>query len=170
MNTTRKEFLFGASAGLLLGRHLWGQAEVGAAPLVRFGMVTDLHFADIDPDPKPIGVVGRRFYRESRRKLAEAVETFNARGVDFAIELGDFKDFTRNREETLWHLVAIEATFAKFRGPRYHVAGNHDFDCLSPEDFFPLIPNDGKVHKEGYYSFVRGGVTFIVLNACYDSV
>ena len=169
MNTTRKEFLFGVSAGLLLGRHLWGQAEAGAAPLVRFGMVTDLHFADIDPDPKPIGVVGRRFYRESRRKLAEAVETFNARGVDFAIELGDFKDFTRNREETLRHLVSIEATFAKFKGPRYHVAGNHDFDCLSPEDFFPLIPNDGKVHKEGYYSFVRGGVTFIVLNACYDS-
>ena len=67
MNTTRKEFLFGVSAGLLLGRHLWGQAEAGAAPLVRFGMVTDLHFADIDPDPKPIGVVGRRFYRESRR-------------------------------------------------------------------------------------------------------
>ena len=32
MKTTRKEFLFGASAGLLLGRHLWGQAESGAAP------------------------------------------------------------------------------------------------------------------------------------------
>ena len=169
MKTTRKEFLFGASAGLLLGRRLWGQAEAGAAPLVRFGMVTDLHFADIDPDPRPLGVVGRRFYRESRRKLAEAVETFNARKVDFAIELGDFKDFTRNREETLRHLVSIEATFAKFKGPRYHVAGNHDFDCLSPEDFFSRIPNDGRVAPDGRYSFVRGGVTFIVLNACYDS-
>ena len=25
----------------------------------------------------------------------------NARGVDFMIELGDFKDFTKNRETTL---------------------------------------------------------------------
>ena len=154
---------------MFAGRRLFGQAPAGASPVVRFGMVTDIHYADIDPDPKPVGVVGRRYYRESLRKLGEAVEVFNARGVDFAIELGDFKDFTRNREETLKCLEAIEAGFAKFKGPRYHLAGNHDFDCLTPEDFFSRIPNDGKVEPKGYYSFSKGGIKFIVLNACFDS-
>jgi glycerophosphoryl diester phosphodiesterase len=139
------------------------------APVVRFGMVTDVHYADIDPDPAPVSVTGRRFYRESKRKLGEAVDFFNARGLDFAIELGDFKDDTRGRKETLEHLEAIEAEFARFKGPRYHVAGNHDFDCLTPEEFFSRVPNDGKVSRTGYYSFVKNAITFIVLNACYDS-
>ena len=26
----------------------------------------------------------------------------------------------------------IEKVFGGFNGPRYHVAGNHDFDCLTP--------------------------------------
>jgi alkaline phosphatase len=164
----RREFLVATAAGIFAGHRLFGVPDA-SAPLVRFGMVTDLHYADLDPDPAPVSVVGRRFYRESLRKLGEAVEVFNARRLDFAIELGDFKDDSHGREGTLAHLEAIEAGFAKFKGPRYHVAGNHDFDCLSPEEFFSRVPNDGKVSEKGYYSFVRCGVTFIVLNACFYS-
>ena len=165
----RRGFLVAGAAGLLSGCRLFKSGTPSGEPVVRFAMVTDLHYADINPDPAPCGVVGRRFYRESLRKLNEAVAVFNARRPDFAIELGDFKDLTRGKAETLAHLEAIEAAFAKFNGPRYHVAGNHDFDCLTPEDFFPRLPNDGKPSATGYYSFVRGGVTFIVLNACFDS-
>ena len=169
MNTlNRREFLFLGAAGMFVGNRVFG-AGSRAKPIVRFGMVTDLHYADLDPDPKPVGVVGRRHYRESLRKLGEAVDVFNARGLDFAIELGDFKDFTKDVPNTLAYLEAIEAGFAKFKGPRYHVAGNHDFDCLSPAEFFSRIPNDGKVEMKGYYSFVRAGVTFIVLNACFNA-
>jgi alkaline phosphatase len=166
---TRREFVFAGAAGLFAGCRLAGTAAKDAEPVVRFGMVTDIHYADIAPDAAPVGVTGRRFYRESRRKLREAVDVFNARGVDFAIELGDFKDDTRGRQGTLRHLEAIENEFARFKGPRYHVAGNHDFDCLTPDEFFSRVPNDGKINPTGYYSFVRGGITFIVLNACYDS-
>lgn len=169
MAMNRREFIVATAAGLFSARRLFGAPDASADPVVRFGMVTDLHYADINPDPAPVDVVGRRFYRESLRKLGEAVEVFNARRLDFAIELGDFKDNTNGREGTLAHLEAIEAGFAKFNGPRYHVAGNHDFDCLTPEELFSRIPNDGKVSKTGYYSFVRGGITFIVLNACFDS-
>jgi len=50
---------------------------------------TDLHYADI----KPVGK-GKtaRHYRESLKKLSVAVEKFNSKGLDFAVELGDFKD------------------------------------------------------------------------------
>jgi len=171
MNTSldRRKFLCLGAAGMFVGMRMYGAPPRDAKPVVRFGMVTDLHYADIVPDPGQVGVVGRRYYRESLRKLGEAVDVFNARGVDFAIELGDFKDLTKGPQETLAHLEAIEACFAKFGGPRYHVAGNHDFDCLAPEEFFSRVPNGGEVSAKGYYSFVRGGVTFIVLNACFDS-
>lgn len=142
-----------------------GRRGVAAEPLVRFGLVADPHYADIDP------AVGGdiRHYRGSMAKLAEAVEAFNLSKVDFVVELGDLKDLTRGRDETLAALERIEAVFAKFDGPRYHVAGNHDFDCLSPEEFFSRTPNDGKVRDIGYYSFARNGVTFIVLDGCYTN-
>ena len=141
----------------------------GKEPIVRFGMVTDIHFADHDPDPKPCGVVGRRYYRESLRKLDEAVAVFNGRGLDFAIELGDFKDLSPTKEATLAHLDRIERGFAAFRGPRYHVFGNHDFDCLTPDEFGLRLSNGGKPMDRGYYSFDVHGIRFVVLDACYDS-
>lgn len=166
----RREFIVATAAGVFSGCRLIDTSGIGdGAPVVRFGIVTDLHYADIDPDPRPLGVVGQRFYRESLRKLREAVAVFNRRRLDFAIELGDFKDNTNGRDGTLAHLAMIEDCFARFKGPRYHVAGNHDFDCLTTKEFFDRIPNDGKINPEGYYSFERKGVKFIVLNACFDS-
>ena len=180
--TTRRQFFLAGGAGLLAATRLGAAPDAMTSatpcaateperpePAVRFGIVTDLHYASIDPDPRPYGVVGRRYYRDSRRKLAEAVAVFNEHRLDFAIELGDFKDNTNGHDDTIRHLEEIESEFAKFNGPRYHVAGNHDFDCLPKDEFFDRIPNDGKVCREGYYSFVKNGVTFIVLNACFDS-
>ena len=138
-------------------------------PVVRFGMVTDVHFADLDPDPQPLGVIGRRFYRESRRKLDEAVAVFNARDLDFAIELGDFKDQSKDKMATLVHLSAIENSFAAFKGPRYHVFGNHDFDCLTQDEFASRVENNGELMTSGHYAFDVKGIRFVVLDACYDS-
>ncbi len=142
--------------------------DSGTKPLVRFGMVTDCHYAEI-PYAKRAYPVGDAAYRESAKKLAECVAVMNRERPDFLIELGDFKDLGPSKAETLGYLDKIEKVFGGFNGPRYHVAGNHDFDCLTPEEFFTRVPNDGKVSKTGYYSFVHGGVTFIVLNACFDS-
>ena len=52
---------------------------------MRFGIVTDCHYADAD-------TAGTRYYRHSLDKLGECVEAMNAQKVDFLIELGDFKD------------------------------------------------------------------------------
>lgn len=145
---------------------VFGDAESSERPLVRFGLVTDLHYADIDPVGS--GATARH-YRDSVPKLAVAVKEFNRRGLDFAVELGDFKDLTNGRDGTLVALERIEAEFAKFNGSRYHVPGNHDFDSLTEKEFFSRTPNGGKVIEKGYYSFVRNGVTFIVLDGCYTS-
>ena len=131
-------------------------------------MVTDLHYADIPMGPC-LPPVGDRYYRESCRKLQEAVDVMNRVKPDFFIELGDFKDLTGGREQTLACLDAIERTFAGFRGDRFHVLGNHDFDCLTLEDYLSHVHNAGQAQTLPNYSFTRNGVTFIVLDACYDS-
>jgi len=157
----------GAALPLLRCETLFG-AECAQGTLVSFGMVTDLHYADI-----PVGAclppVGDRYYRESCRKLQEAVDVMNRVKPDFFIELGDFKDLTGGRKETLACLDAIERTFAGFKGDRFHVLGNHDFDCLTLDDYLTHVQNAGQPRALPNYAFVRKGVTFIVLDACYDS-
>ena len=135
------------------------------AQQVTFGIVTDIHFAEI---PRS----GTRTYSQSLDKLKECVDTMNKYKVDFLIELGDFKDMTQPADEqkTLGFLKQVEDVFSRFNGPRYHVLGNHDEDCISKEQFLSVAENSGISSKKSYYSYNSGGFHFVVLDANYDSV
>jgi predicted phosphodiesterase len=132
---------------------------------LRFGIIADLHYADIDPS-------GARSYRESLAKLEECIRVMNDQKADFLVELGDFKDQDKvNPAEgkTLAYLMRIEAVFAKFDGPRYHVLGNHDVDSISKSQFSKVAQNSGVPPDRSYYSFSVRGVRFIVLDANFRS-
>ena len=120
---TRREFVFAGAAGLFAGCREFGAEDPGCSPVVRFGMVTDLHYADIGPDPAPCGVVGRRFYRESRRKLREAVA-----GADF-VQVPSGCHCTRKQMTFLHdHGIRTVYSFANDAGAlRALVAEGHDF-------------------------------------------
>jgi predicted phosphodiesterase len=136
----------------------------GQTPVLRFGVVTDIHNADI-PD------AGARTYRQSPEKLKEFVDTMNRYKPDFIIELGDFKDMSQpiSEEKTLGYLRQTESVYSCFAGPRYHVLGNHDEDCISKDQFYSVASNTGISKAKTFYSFTRNGVHFIVLDACFDS-
>ncbi len=131
---------------------------------VRFGIVTDCHYADTKP-------AGTRFYRESLDKLSECVARMNSECVDFLIELGDFKDQDTPPVEsrTLEHLRKVETVFCGFAGRRYHVLGNHDMDSLSKQQFLENVENTGIDSRRSYYSFDVPGLHCIVLDANYRS-
>jgi len=143
-----------APAGMSLGRR---------RP-IRFGIVADCHYADVDP-------VETRFYRESLDKLAECVAFMNAERVDFLIELGDFKDQDRPpvEDRTLQYLQKAESVFRQFDGPRYHVLGNHDMDSLSKRQFLRNVKNTGVSSRRSYYSFNVRGLHCVVLDANYTA-
>lgn len=133
--------------------------------LVRFGIIADLHYADIDPS-------GARAYRESLAKLTECVQVMTEQRADFLVELGDFKDQDQvnpTEAKTLSYLRRIESVFEKFKGPRYHVLGNHDMDGLSKSEFLTAAKNTGIPPDQSYYIFSRKGVRFIVLDANFRS-
>ena len=161
----RREFL--VAGGAFAVRPLLSRAagSADAQPVVRFGMVADSHYADI-PD-RWCG--DDRCYRESLAKMTAAVKAFGELKCDFVIELGDLKDQTKGPQETLAALDAVESRLAAFKGDVFHVCGNHDFDCIRPEEFYAHIRNAGRKPDCGHYSFDRGGIRFIVLDACYTS-
>jgi predicted phosphodiesterase len=161
-----RRVLLRSAAGALAGTTL---ASLSCAPgsrsgcnrqPVRFGIVTDCHYADTDP-------AGTRFYRESLDKLSESVARMNAEDVDFLIELGDFKDQDRPPVEgrTLRHLQTVEGVFRGFARRRYHVLGNHDMDSLSKRQFLENVENTGIDPSRSYYSFDVRGLHCVVLDA-----
>jgi len=165
---SRKEFLK-ASGGLVASLSLGNDSfafpnKNDPSVLLRFGMVTDLHYAARVPN-------GSRHYKESLTKLKECVDLMNEKKVDFLIELGDFKDQQKKATEksSLSFLQRIEAVYSTFKGPRYHVLGNHDMDSLSKQQFLDRIENTGVDKGRSYYSFDSNGLHFVVLDANYKA-
>jgi alkaline phosphatase len=160
---SRRGFLQGGAlvlGGLAAGglpRRVWGavQEQEVAKPMLRLGIVTDCHYADRDRS-------GTRHYRETAWKLPEAIEKFNSLALDTVIELGDLIDDAPDVAREIGHLKKIEEVFARFKGERHYVLGNHCVNALTKEEF---IDNCGM--EKAHYSFDKGGYHFVVLDACY---
>lgn len=134
--------------GLLAIPMLFADPPAGPKPLVVFGVVADVQYADAD-------TAGSRHYRAALPKLASCVREFNAGKPDFVIQLGDLVD----------HGPASFgpplAAYGKLMVPRYHVIGNHDAAVAAGAGV------DGAATlglKRGYYDFAVRGWRFIVLD------
>ncbi|MCF7954625.1 MAG: metallophosphoesterase [Phycisphaerae bacterium] len=132
--------------------------------LMRFGVITDLHYADRDK-------AGSRYYRDSLSKAAESIALFNEQKVDFVVELGDFKDqgVPSSEASSISYLQTVEGVFQQFNGPRYHALGNHDMDSISKAQFLDNVENTGIEAGRSYYSFDVKGVHCAVLDANFNS-
>ncbi|MEZ4898154.1 MAG: metallophosphoesterase [Saprospiraceae bacterium] len=159
----RRTFLWHAGAGM--ASLVWrpsGLNDLNAKPLLRFGLVTDSHYAD-RPE------AGIRYYRESLAKMQECIDVFNRSQLDFVIHLGDFKDqnVQPQADETLHYLESLEAIYGSFVGPRYHCVGNHDVDSITKKQFLHGVTNTGIDPGSSYYQFSHHGFSCLVLDANY---
>lgn len=129
---------------------------------IKFGLITDPHYAKKEKS-------GTRCYSESLDKVKQAFNEFKKYPLDFVIELGDLKDQGQepNKKETLSFLDEIESELQTYPGEIYHVLGNHDMDSISKNDFLSHTKNSGNANGKNYYSFVKKGIKFIVLDANY---
>ncbi|MEM1260401.1 MAG: metallophosphoesterase [Bacteroidota bacterium] len=105
---------------------------------INFGIITDVH-KDLMPD--------------ADRRLETFIKRTIELKVDFIIQLGDFcmAETANKKFLGIWE---------RFKGPKYHVLGNHDMDRHSKQqmlDFWGM--------PKTYYSFDFGGFHFIVLDA-----
>ena len=156
----RREFLRCLAGGLVLLPAMKASVSCVRQRTLRFGVVTDAHFAR-----RKMQI--NRYYPDSLAKLQEAVGRFNGAGVDFIIELGDLKDMgpKADPQEALGFLDEIESALQGFRGPVWHVLGNHDCDCISKAEF--QAHTGGEIGR-GFYSFKAKGFRCIVLDADFN--
>ncbi len=120
-------------------------------PILKIGLVADPQYAD-----KP--TKGNRYYSESLLKLEEAIDTFNYENIDFVQNLGDIIDVEWASYD------AIMPIYQKLKPgiENYQLLGNHDFsiDTTRMKNLLEKLsmPNY-------YYSYVKNGWRFIVLDA-----
>lgn len=160
--TSVKLFALAGTAVLTLPKIMFAQQKKNGN--LRFGILTDSHYADREP-------VGTRFYRDAKIKMREAINELNRQKLDFVVHLGDFKDEgpDQNPANTLRFLKEIEHELQQFHGPVHHCVGNHDVDSITKQQFLANISNSGRKRADGYYSFDLNGLHFIVLDANYDA-
>lgn len=147
-------YLLAAGAGLGSAGKLLA-ADSNAKPLVRFGMMTDMHHSD-----KKMRI--NRYYRKTLEKLQVAAVELKKAKPAFVVELGDFIDKAKEVEVELGYLKRIHQDFDKLPGKKHYVLGNHCIDTLTKEEFLGVVGQE-----KSYYSFDEGGVHFVVLDSCF---
>lgn len=153
---TRRAFLQNSTL-CLAGFSGLQAADAEAKALIKVGLMTDLHYADKSPTKT-------RFYREALAKLDEAVEVMNREKPALVVELGDFIDQADSVEKEIEWLQTMESHFAKLSMPRHYVLGNHCVGTLTKQEFAANTKACG-----GHEVFEAGGVTFLILDACFRS-
>lgn len=119
-------------------------------PLFSFGIVADPQYADAAPRPE----MGR-YYAESPKKLADAVDAFNREELAFVVTLGDIID--RGFE----NFDAILAVYDGLRHRSVLLPGNHDF-AVAAEHLPAIHARLGM--SAPWHDFSIGDIRFVVLD------
>lgn len=124
-----------------------------STPLLRIGLIADVQYADQDDMESP---EHWRSYRHSLNKLRACIDDFNGEILDFIVNLGDTIDGGYE------NLAAPMVAFKKSKCLVYHALGNHDL-MLDPQHISKVYAALG-FESTPYYSFVRAGFRFVVLD------
>ncbi|NRA97146.1 MAG: metallophosphoesterase [Planctomycetes bacterium] len=133
-------------------RTFLGQALAGATVLtfapplclqrhlepVRFGMCADVH---------------KDVMHDANKRLTTFVKAMTDKKADFLVQMGDFcQPIDKNK--------SFMEVWRSFKGPTYDVIGNHDMDGGKTREQTRAFMG----MKRGYYTFVKKGYRFIVLD------
>lgn len=104
---------------------------------IKIGICSDIHH-DLMPDAKS--------------RLQSFIDEAKESNVDFIIQLGDFCLPKSGN-------IPFLNIWNQFKGPKYHVLGNHDMDKGSKKEVIEFLGMEN-----AYYSFDMGTVHFVVLD------
>ena len=118
-------------------------------PILSFGLITDVQYADAEPE-------GERHYRSSLGKLKTAVNWLAPKKLPFTLHLGDLIDRDFKAFSTV--LALLEG----LGHPTHHLLGNHDYTVAEGEKG-RVVSTIGMPHD--YYQFASSGVRFVMLDS-----
>lgn len=132
----------GAVGTALLPKNVYAipPSQSAEKKMLRFGFITDLHHLQFGK-PEDIRMKG----------FMDAVMQENP---DFIVQCGDFCRPTKTAG-----IAGIMEEWNRFKGPKYHVLGNHDMDFCDKETIMKMWGM-----QQRYYSFDRDGFHFVVMD------
>lgn len=122
----------------------------GKQPLLSFGVISDVQYADIPDGRSFLGVP--RYYRHSILVLQRAVQKWNQQEIKFSINFGDIVDGFCPKEQSLDAVKKVVKEFDSSNGPIYHMIGNHCLYNLPRETLLPLLKIP-RCDSQAYYDF-----------------
>lgn len=142
MPYTRRRFIRISCSSLIIGLSScswsWSQKKHPTSPHIRFAVIADAQYCFITNQGKAASRT--RYYRDSLKKMDEAVRELNKWHLDFVIHLGDFLDQFNAKEindptlmafeeiaEGVGNLLGYNDITGQSGTTRYHVLGNHDY-------------------------------------------
>lgn len=120
------------------------------SPILRFGIVADPQYADIEPN-----LDLNRYYARSLPKLAEAISVFNATELDFVVTLGDVIDRDWKSFDD------ILPVYETLRHKHLFLLGNHDF-AVAPQYLGQVAAR--LAMPASYHDFAIGRWRFVILD------
>lgn len=139
----RREFfkkLGALSAGTIASSQVFSipaTYEEGRKHSTTFGIISDLHHLQFGKSEEP--------------RLKAFMDEVLKKSSDFIVQCGDF---CRPQQSE-----GIMAEWNRFKGPKYHVLGNHDMDVCSKEVIMELWGME-----RPYHSFDFGGYHYVVMD------
>jgi manganese-dependent ADP-ribose/CDP-alcohol diphosphatase len=145
----RRDFFALSTASALASSRLPAQTQpTAAAPLLTFGLLTDVQFADVEPK-------GERHYRASIPKLKAAVASLAKLNLPFTLHIGDFVD------RDFKSFGSVLPLLDPLGHPVHHLLGNHDYDLADTEKA-SVVSTLGMPHD--YYMVRYSGVRLLMLD------
>ena len=132
-------------------------AVVSVKPIRSFGLITDIHYADIDDRWNSSHTFIRR-YRNSLRLIKDACQHWlnGPYPIAFILQLGDLLDGFAQANQT--SDVDLQTVLGQLKAsshscPIYHVWGNHEFYNFTRQQLLdgPLCSFDTKNTSPGHY-------------------
>lgn len=127
---------------------VFGFAGMQEKPLFRFGLISDIQYADIKDGHSFHGTP--RYYRASLDGLRRAVTAWQQQHVEFAVQCGDIIDGFNPKDQSEAAMQSVLSEFAKLQKPVYHMIGNHCLYNLPRHRLNELLSIKSKA---SYYSF-----------------
>lgn len=154
-----------------------GSQELREQPILSFGVIADVQYADVE-DGYNYTRTSRRYYRTALAMLQRAMFVWisNEMRPAFLLQLGDLIDGKCKRENDISDrcLNSVLKKITKFRGPVYHIWGNHEFYNFPREKLQNGILYSGNllhckpVKDKGYYSAEPHKQLSIIALDCYE--
>lgn len=144
----RRDFIGLSTVAAALAVTRGANEDPSEGPILSFGLITDVQYADADPE-------GERHYRDSIQKLKVAVAWLATKKLPFTLHLGDLIDRDFQAFGTVLPLLD------GLEHPVYHLLGNHDYSVMEGQKA-QARSTLGMPHD--YYSFKAAGVRFVMLD------